>query len=103
MIYISEEELNQVEYLISQSVQGHHVLFDPDTVRRVFNKSEVNQFSEEDAYGVEHHIENLLQKPTLAQKRSYLEKLDGKTYDKVVLTYFSIVENNIYENLEVSH
>ena len=59
--------------------------------------------SDEDSYAVEHHIENLILQPTLAQKRAYLEKLDERTFELVVRTYFNIVENSIYESSEVRH
>ncbi len=101
LIYISEDDLEQVEYLIDQSVQGHHVLFDPAIVREVMCTD--GTISEEDAYEVEHHIENLITQSTLTLKRAYIEKLDSSTLNKVVRTYFNIIENNIYDNLEMKH
>lgn len=106
MIYVSQDQLDQVEYLIRQSIQGNHVLFDTETVRKVFSPSAGRArsgVSEEDAYSVEHHIERLIVQPTLAQKRAYLEKLDRDTFEKVVRTYFNIVENNLFEKAEVRH
>lgn len=106
MIYVSKNQLNQVEYLIGQSIQGNHVLFDLQVLRDVFWKdylSCVETISEEEAYEVEHHIERIISLPSLHQKRAYLEALDRRTLERVVKTYFNIVENNIYENIEVKH
>ncbi|MCC7441102.1 MAG: hypothetical protein IT285_05700 [Bdellovibrionales bacterium] len=105
MIYVSQDQLDQVEYLIRQSIQGNHVLFDSDTVRDVFLslRSDASGFAVQDAYGVEHHIERLISQPSLAQKRAYLERLDRDTYRKVVRTYFNIVENNLFESGEARH
>lgn len=107
MIYVSQDQLKQVEYLIQQSAQGNHVLFDPDTVRRIFAKDDVTlgcgRVDETDAYSVEHHIERLIEQPTLGEKRAYLDRLDPDTFERVVRTYFNIVENNIYETLEIRH
>jgi len=106
MIYISKGQLNQVEYLIGQSIQGNHVLFNLEDVREVFNKNRTNDadnLTPDEAYSVEHHIEKLMGQPTLAQKRAYIEQLDKKTFAHVVKTYFCIVENNISETLEVHH
>lgn len=105
MIYVSKDQLHQVEYLIEQSKQGNHVLFDTETVRRVFAnyKNRLQRFTEEEAYTVEHHIERLISQPSLAEKHAYLEALDRETYECVVRTYFNIVENNLYENVEVRH
>mgnify|MGYP000659173581 CR=1 FL=1 len=105
MIYISKNQLHQVEYLIGQSIQGNHVLFDLETVRRVFWKDHLSSpiLSDEEAYCVEHHIERMMLEPTLAQKRAYLENLDAEIFEKVVKTYFNIVETNLYDNAEVRH
>jgi len=107
MITISRNRMNQVEYLIGQSIQGNHILFDLDTLRRVFwndtLKHRSTQLTDEQAYCVEHHIEKLITQPTLAEKRAYLEQLPPETLEHVVRTYFNIVENNIYENMEIRH
>lgn len=104
MIYVSQDQLEQVEYLINQSKQGNHILFDVDALRTVFSHAPLpEELSEDEAYAVEHHIERLILQPTLAEKRAYLEQLDKLTFRKVVKTYFNIVENNIIENHEVKH
>lgn len=105
LIHVTKPQLTQVEYLLDQSAQGNHVLFDADDLRRVFRRGSAKAFvlSEEEAYEVEPHLERLIQEPSLERKRAYLEALDRGTFERVVRTYFSIVENNIYENLEVPH
>lgn len=107
MIYISQDQLEQVEYIIDQSILGHHVLFDHEILRKIFTEEKTNpileEVSEEDAYQVEHHIEKLILQPSLAQKKAYLEKLDPTTFIHVVRTYFNIVENNLFENQELPH
>lgn len=101
MIYVDQHLLVEVEYLLNQSIQGNHVLFDLDTVRRVLSHEE--SFTEEQAYAVEHHIERLIQQPSLREKRAYLETLEVGIHDRVVRTYFNIVENNLYENHGMKH
>lgn len=108
VIYISQEQLKEVEYLIHQSIQGNHILFDSDTIRSAFlhsssvsplNTDENSEPSDEDCYSVEHHIESLISKPSLPQKRAYLDRLDTETRQLVIRTYFNIVENSLYDNL----
>ena len=101
MIYVSQAQLDQVQYLIEQSALGNHILFDHETIRNVFANS--SHLSEEESYQVEHHIEKLIELPTLAHKKAYLEKLDQTTYHRVVRTYFNIVENKLFESCEVKH
>jgi hypothetical protein len=100
MIHVSEQQLKQVEYLLEQSSRGHHVLFDPAELRRVFEKARTTNFtlSEEEAYETEPHLERLLEIPSLADKRAYLRTLDRAMFDRLVLTYFSIVENSLLES-----
>ena len=108
MIQVPNQHLKQVQYLLEQSKLGNHLLFDSEKLREVFqNRSaiepESNILTEEEAYGVEHHIERLLQQPGLLRQRAYLERLDARTFEWVVRTYFNIVENNIVESQGEAH
>jgi hypothetical protein len=105
MINVSKERLAQVEYLLSQSAQGNHVLFDTDELRSVFELASERRFtlSEEEAYEVEPHIERLLEEPSLESKRAYLKTLSRPVFERVVMTYISIVENNLYDSSETRH
>lgn len=108
---IPKELVGQVEYLIQQSMQGHHVLFDDELLREVLSPAwadELSQtLSEKEATEIEGHIETLIRQPTLAHKRAYLEALgqrDLRTYAWVVKTYFNIIESNLLERQpEVRH
>ncbi len=101
MIYVSKRQLGQVEYLINQSIQGNHVLFDPQALKEILLDTRGAPVTE--SYAVEHHIERLILQPTLEQKRAYLEALDADTFQRVVKTYFNIVENNLFETNGVRH
>ena len=35
MIYITEEQVAQVKYLLEQAIQGNHILFDSPTLKRI--------------------------------------------------------------------
>src|SRR5687768_11493371 len=96
LIYVSQEEIEQVEYLIAQSIQGNHVLFDPEILRKTFDHPSTEKYNDDDAYSTEPLIERLIALPTLAQKRAFLDKLEEETLHKVVRTYFNIVENNLF-------
>lgn len=101
MIVVTPEQVRQVEYLLHQSRIGNHVLFEMEEIRRVF--TEERPADESACYAVEPHIERLLSRPTLAEKRTYLETLDEPTRALVVKTYFNIVENNLFESQEMRH
>ncbi len=104
MIYLSEAQLSQVDYLIQQSIQGHHPLFDPEVIRRTFGgRWKFREISDEDAYAAEPLLERLMNFTSLQEKRAYLEGLENSELEKVILTYFNIVENNLYESIETRH
>ena len=98
MIYVSKHQLDQVEYLIQQSIQGNHILFDPESVRRILR---VNDSTE--SFAVENTIERLILEPTIERKKEFLSKLDPLTFDRVLRTYFNIVENKLQEKHRVYH
>jgi hypothetical protein len=104
MIYVSKQQLKQVEYLIGQSIQGNHVLFDNEVIRRVFDaEDEPENPPERPQRDVEIHIERMILEPTIERKREFLRKLDPRLYRRVVRTYFNIVENNLFEANGVRH
>ncbi len=100
MIHVEGSHLSQIEYLLSQSRQGVHLLFDPGMLRGSLSERPI---SEEEAYAAEPHIERLLAEPSFERKRAYLESLDPSTLKQVVRTYFNILENTIYETEGATH
>ncbi|MBC7396287.1 MAG: hypothetical protein H7333_02495 [Bdellovibrionales bacterium] len=102
MIAVSKEQLDTVQYLIQQSTQGNHILFDLDLVRHVFTSSS-KPMGEEEAYQVEHHIERLIAMDGFAKQKAYIEELAEETLHRVIKTYFNIVENSLFESSQVRH
>jgi hypothetical protein len=102
MITVSKEQLETVEYLLEQSAQGNHVLFDLDEVRRVFTLS-ASPMSDQEAYEVEHHIEKLISVQGFEKQKAYLDQLPQDILHRVIKTYFNIVENNLFETAKVRH
>ena len=123
MVYVNQKQLDQVEYILEQSAKGHHVLFDLDEIRKAFHAISLTRKPgrgrviadepEEDidpsvlegkvTTEAEKHIENLILQPTILSKKVYLENLTPVEFNDVVRTYFSIVENNIFEGMAFSH
>ena len=101
MITVSQEQLDTVEYLIQQSAQGNHILFDLDTVRHVFSLT--LDMSANDGYEVEHHIEKLISLEGVEKQKAYIEQLPEETLYRVIKTYFNIVENSLFESSKTRH
>jgi hypothetical protein len=102
MITINQNQLNTVEYLIQQSAQGNHVLFDLDLVRKVFSVK-TPPMSESEAKEVESRIETLITIESLEKQRAYVQALPEEILYRVIKTYFNIVENNLFEKNLVRH
>lgn len=102
MVTVNREQLATVEYLIKQSAQGNHVLFDLDTVRRVFSMK-IESMNETEAREIEAHIETLITLENLEKQKSYIRTLSEKSLHRVIKMYFNIVENNLFETGAVRH
>ena len=103
MITVTQEQLDTVQYLINQSTQGNHILFDLDLVRRVFTHPTLIPMKESEAYEVEHHIEKLISMEGYGKQKAYIENLPEETLYRVIKTYFNIVENSLFESSSVRH
>lgn len=103
MIAVPKDRVRQVQYLIQQSLQGHHVLFDVEVVKRVFCDPFAEPLSEADAYELEPHLERVIELPSLPQKKAYLDRLDSKTLERLIRTYFKLLENSMPDAPSVRH
>lgn len=104
MIYITQDQAAQVQYLLEQAMQGNHILFDSTTIKKILAKPAPKKGAkDDDSYSVEHHIEKLMTLKTLPEKRAYLERMDSITFEAVVRAYFNIVENTLFEVKKVTH
>jgi hypothetical protein len=105
MAYIDKDQLDQVEYLFSQSAQGLHLLFDNEDIRKVLSRptEDLDFFTFENVDRIQKLLGDFITKTTLEAKRTFLERLDRDTYELLLRTYFNIVENSIYEQGLLKH
>ena len=101
MIYITEDQAKQVQYLLEQAMQGNHILFEPQLIKKALRRQK--KLATHESYGVEPQVERLLSLPTLNEKRSFIEALDNETVEQVICTYLNIVENTLFETKGVAH
>ncbi len=103
MIYVNEEQLEQVKYLLEQSAQGNHLLFDENTIRRIALRLGKKEKRDARIEKAESLLEQMILCPTISSKKAFLEKLDPSTHDDVASVYFNIVQNTAQENQGFSH
>ena len=103
MIYVNQDQLDQVKYLLKQSSLGNHLLFDEKTLRRIAPRIGQPETRNERVEEAEQLLEQMILRPSLGSKRAFLEGLDPETYDEVARVYFNIVQNTAQENQGFSH
>ena len=105
MIYINQEQLKQLESLLSQSTMGIHLLFDRPRIASILkNPTEAQEFfSFENLSKVQTVLGEFLQKVSFEEKQRYLTDLDEQSYEILVRSYFNIVENTILEATKLKH
>ncbi|RZA05128.1 MAG: hypothetical protein EOP11_13510 [Proteobacteria bacterium] len=97
MIYVSQEQLDQVNYLLSQSALGNHLLFDQHTLRRVLPNLSVSTIRSPEVEKAEKLMEQMILRPTIGAKKAFLESLSPELHDDVARVYFNIVQNTARE------
>jgi hypothetical protein len=103
VIYVNQDQLDQVKYLLEQSAQGNHLLFSEQTLRRVAPQIGRPEARTERLKKAEHLLEQMILRPSISSKKAFLEALDQETYDDVAKVFFNIVHNTIQESQGFSH
>jgi len=97
MIYVNQEQLDQVKYLLEQSAAGNHILFHTDTIKRVLRKKRREPHKER-IEQAEKLLEQMILCPSISTKKVFLENLDSQTYEDVLHVYLNIVQNTAQES-----
>jgi hypothetical protein len=105
VIYIDKSQLEQMEYLLSQSAQGFHLLFDQSSVRKILSQptESMDFFTFANLNKIQHILGEFLKKKTFNEKKQYLESLEPDNYELLVRSYFNIVDNTVMESTKLRH
>ena len=95
MVSVEPARMEQVEYLVSQSAQGHHILFDTDTIKKVFKNDLQTAIPKEKVEEARQFLSELINQPSIRAKREYLSSLPEDIQHLLIKTYFNILENSI--------
>jgi hypothetical protein len=100
-----EDGLEQIEYLLYQSTQGIHFMFENSEIVKVLSRPAEDQdsLSFSNMEKVQDILTHFIEKPSMEAKRRYLESLDPKTYELLIRAYFQLVENTILANTNIRH
>ncbi len=105
LLYIEPKQLEQLEYLLNQSAQGLHLLFENREVARVLSTptEKLDFFTFENITKVQNIFSKFVQKNSLMEKRIFVESLDHPNRDLLLRAYFQILENAILSNKPLKH
>lgn len=100
-----ELNLQQIEYLLAQSVKGLHLLFDKQKIKSAYTqpKNGIMDFDKEDRDKIQNLFAGLIQSTSLWDKQGYLKKLSDEDQEVLIKAYFHIVENTIKNSLKLTH
>ena len=104
-VYLDEQQVNNLQSILTQSEFGIHILFDNYLIAEVFKQpySEENFFEIENIKKVQDDILKLLQFKTLTEKRGFISSLTEENKHRIVRAYFYIIENNLRSNQKLPH
>jgi hypothetical protein len=95
----------QIEYLLYQSTQGIHFIFDHAEVARILKSSTfpAEGLTMDKKEKVQELLSKLLDRPSMGEKKSYLESLARDEYELLLRAYFQLVDKTILANSNIRH
>lgn len=97
MIFLTPEQLQEVEYLINQSRAGVHHLFPSGEIKKAFANTHHPVHDD-----VLDHVKDLffkfISQSTIEEKRTFFLNLTPQERSLIIRTYFNIVENELVES-----
>lgn len=105
VIQIEADKLQEIEYLLSQSVQGLHHLFDNEIIANILKTptEDIDFFNIDNIKKVQGILSDFIAQKTMVEKQRFLKNLDKKSYELLVRTYFNIVDNAVLESSKFKH
>lgn len=104
-VYLSENQVNNLKSILSQSELGIHVLFENSLIAEAFTIpfSEEEFFEAENLKKIQEDILKLLHLNTLQDKKDFIRSLSKEDQHRVVRAYFYMIENNLRSNQKRPH
>lgn len=102
----STRDTSQLEYLISQSTQGIHFLFERRDIAHAMLTAPIDEsdfFTARNMERVQSLISRLLDKPTLSTKERFIRSLNEAERCLLIRAYFHLVENALHKESGRQH
>lgn len=106
MVPIEDKNIEQIEYLVQQSTQGLHFLFEKGAIVNALKKTEEEGFdfyTFENKNRVQGLLVQVIERASIREKQTFLESLSPEDHDLLIQAYFHLVENSILTNSKLKH
>jgi len=102
---IEEKNLDEIEFLLAQSMNGVHHLFDNQVIARILQTptEEIDFFNFENMDRIQELFTQLLNQNSVQEKKTFLQSLDANSYEILVRIYFHIVDNTLMTSDTLKH
>ena len=99
------DRLNEVEYLLSQSLKGYHFAFKTCEIKKALGapSNGIKDFEAEDREEVQKVFIGFVNKKTLLSKQTYLSELSKEKRQLIIKAYFNILENTLKKCITLYH
>ncbi len=94
---MEEQHLKQIELLLTQSLNGIHLLFDREHIANILKipTEELNLFEGHKIGRIQDLFNKLIENSTFSEKKVFLSSLDQESYELLLRAYFHIVDNTV--------
>ncbi len=102
---LDDKHIEEIEFLLSQSLNGFHFLFDHRSVAKVLTKptEELDFFRYEKMDRIQTLFTLLIEQDSMDDKLEFLSSLELEDYEILLRTYFHLVENTLLASLPFKH
>lgn len=102
---IHEKHLDEIEFLLAQSMNGVHLLFDNSEIAKVLHKptEDKDLFSFENMDRIQDLFSQLIEQNSVPEKLDFLRSLPAEDHELLLRTYFHILENSVMAATELKH
>jgi len=103
---LAREQVEEIEFIFQQSVQGVHLLFDDKKkLTDILSQPTIEKtfFESKNMSKIQELFSCLVSKKSLREKQNYLSTLDSTNFEILVRTYFHILENTVLNENKTIH
>ncbi|MEZ4873032.1 MAG: hypothetical protein R2827_12500 [Bdellovibrionales bacterium] len=102
---MDEISLQNIEYLLCQSLNGLHLLWDHSNIAQILRvpTEDIDFFTPPNIERLEDLFHNLINKKSFHEKQLYLQSLDQESYEMLLRAYFHILDNTAMIATEYRH